>query len=44
MGWSVLRFDLIRWLAGSEAHSIFAHVTSYGGHSIPDLSVMAQCE
>ena len=42
MGWSVHSFDLIRWLAGSEAHSVFAHITGYGDHSIPDLSMMAQ--
>lgn len=41
-GWSVHSFDLVRWLAGSEAQSIFAAITSYGNHSIPNLSMMAQ--
>lgn len=41
-GWSVHSFDLVRWLAGSEAQTIFASVTSYGNHAIPNLSMMAQ--
>ena len=41
-GSSVHSFDLVRWLAGSEAQSIFASITSYGNHSIPNLSMMAQ--
>jgi predicted dehydrogenase len=42
MGYAVHSFDLVRWLAGSEARSLFAHVTRYGDHHIPDLSMMAQ--
>jgi len=42
MGFAVHCFDLVRWMAGSEANSVFAHVTRYGDHAIPDLSMMAQ--
>jgi predicted dehydrogenase len=42
MGFSVHDFDMVRWLAGSEARSVFAHVTSYGDHPLSDLSMMAQ--
>ena len=42
MGWCTHNFDLIRWLARSEARRIFAVVTSYGNHDIPELTTMAQ--
>ena len=44
MGWSVHSFDLVRWLAGSEARSVFAHATTYSGSNVSDLSLMAQIE
>lgn len=42
MGYTVHSFDMIRWLAGSEAKSVFAHLCSYGDHGLSDLSLMAQ--
>jgi len=42
MGWGAHNFDLIRWLAGSEPKRVFATVTSFGDHGIPDLTTMAQ--
>ena len=37
-------FDLMRWLAGSEARRVFAHVTSHGTHGLPNLSTVAIVE
>jgi myo-inositol 2-dehydrogenase/D-chiro-inositol 1-dehydrogenase len=42
MGYTVHGFDLVRWLAGSEARSVYAQVGQYGQHQIPNLSTMAQ--
>ncbi|MCK4898948.1 MAG: Gfo/Idh/MocA family oxidoreductase, partial [Anaerolineales bacterium] len=42
MGYTVHSFDMVRWLAGSEAGSIFANLSSYVDHNLPDLSMMAQ--
>jgi predicted dehydrogenase len=42
MGYAVHNFDMVRWLAGSEARSVFAQITRYGDHHIPDTSMMAQ--
>ena len=42
MGWCSHNFDLVRWLADSEPKRVFATVTSYGDHSIPELTTMAQ--
>lgn len=41
MSQGVHNFDLLRWLVGSEASSIYARVTSYGDHGIPNLSAVA---
>ena len=41
MGFSVHSFDLVRWLVGSEARSVFAQIKRFGQHDIPDLSMMA---
>jgi predicted dehydrogenase len=35
-------FDMVRWIAGSEARQVYGHVTSHGAHGLPNLSVMAQ--
>ncbi len=40
MGFTVHSFDLMRWLVGSEARLVFAHLASH--EDIPDLSMMAQ--
>ena len=37
-------FDEMRFVTGSEARRIFGHVTSYGDHGLPNLSIMAQVE
>ena len=37
-------FDMLRWIAGSEARTVYGHVTSYGAHELPNLSIMAQIE
>jgi predicted dehydrogenase len=42
MSFIVHAFDLVRWLAGSEAQTVVAHVSRYGQHHIPNLSAMAQ--
>ncbi len=42
MGCCTHNFDLVRWLAGSEPKRVFATVTSYGDHAIPELTSMAQ--
>ena len=42
MGFGSHVFDMVRWVAGSEARTLYAHATSYGDHSVPDLSTMAQ--
>lgn len=42
MGFGAHDFDMVRWLAGSEARSVFAYVASFGDHALPDLSMMAQ--
>lgn len=42
MGWCSHNFDLVRWLADSEPKRVFATVTSYGDHAIPELTTMAQ--
>ena len=44
MGFAVHSFDLVRWMAGSEAQSVFAQVKRFGEHEIPDLSMMAQVQ
>lgn len=36
--------DMIRWLVGSEAKSIFAKITTLHGSKTPHLSMMAQIE
>lgn len=42
LGFGTHVFDIVRWLAGSEASVISAHSTSYGDHALPNLSTMAQ--
>ena len=42
MGWSTHNFDLIRWLADCEPKQVFATVTSFSDHSIPELTTMLQ--
>jgi predicted dehydrogenase len=42
MGFSVHNFDLVRWLVGAEAFSVYAQINRYGDHPIPNLSMMAQ--
>jgi predicted dehydrogenase len=42
MGFGTHVFDMVRWLAGSEAKRLYAHATSYGLHELPNLSTMAQ--
>jgi predicted dehydrogenase len=42
MSFIVHAFDLVRWLAGSEAQTVVAQVSRYGQHPIPNLSAMAQ--
>ncbi len=42
MGFAVHAFDMVRWLAGDNAASIFAQINRYGKHHIPNLSAMAQ--
>ena len=42
MGYNVHTFDMVRWLAGDNAASIFAQINRYGSHHIPNLSSMAQ--
>lgn len=42
MGYTVHSFDMVRWLAGGEAASVFANLSSYGDHDLPELSMMAQ--
>jgi len=37
-------FDMLRWMAGSEARKLFGQITSYGDHKLPNLSIMAQIE
>lgn len=44
MGHGTHDFDMVRWLAGSEAKRVFAFVTSFGSHGIADLTTMAQVE
>jgi predicted dehydrogenase len=44
MSQGVHNFDLLRWLIGSEARSIYARVTSHGTHGIPNLSAVAVIE
>ncbi len=44
LGQCVHNFDMMRWLVGSEANQVYAHVTSHGDHGLPNLSVMAQVE
>jgi predicted dehydrogenase len=41
MSQGVHNFDLLRWLVGGEARSIYARVTSHGAHGIPNLSAVA---
>jgi predicted dehydrogenase len=41
MSQGVHNFDLLRWFIGSEARSVYARVTSYGDHGIPNLSAVA---
>ncbi len=41
MSQGVHNFDLLRWIIGDEARSIYARVTSYGAHGIPHLSAVA---
>ena len=44
MSQAVHDFDMLRWLVGSDARRVFARVTSYGGHGIPNLSAVALVE
>lgn len=44
MGQCTHNFDMMRWIAGSEARRVYAQVRSYGQHGLKDLSVMAQVE
>lgn len=37
-------FDLMRWLAGSEARRVYAQVGSHGAHGLPNLSTAAIVE
>lgn len=41
MSQGVHNFDLMRWLAGSEATRVYARVQSFGGHGLPNLSATA---
>ena len=42
MGLCSHTFDLIRFLIGGEATSIYGNVQSFGDHQVSDLSIMAQ--
>ena len=42
MGLCSHTFDLIRFLIGGEATSIFGNIQSFGDHEVSDLSIMAQ--
>ncbi len=42
MGLCSHTFDLIRFLIGGEATSIFGNIQSFGDHQVSDLSIMAQ--
>jgi predicted dehydrogenase len=42
MGFGSHSFDMVNWLSGGQAQSVFAQTTSYGDHDIPNLAVMAQ--
>jgi predicted dehydrogenase len=42
MGLCAHTFDLIRFLIGGEATSIYGNVQSFGDHQVSDLSIMAQ--
>jgi predicted dehydrogenase len=44
MSQCVHNFDLMRWLAGSEARRVFANVGSHGAHGLPNLSTVAIVE
>lgn len=44
LGYNVHCFDMVRWMAGAEGHSVFATVGSFGDHGLPDLSTMAQIQ
>ena len=44
MSQTVHNFDTLRWLVGSDARRVYAHVRSYGGHGIPNLSCAALVE
>ena len=41
MSQGVHNFDLLRWMVGDEATSIYARVTSHGTHGLPNLSAVA---
>ncbi len=41
MSQGVHNFDLLRWMIGSEATTVYARITSYGSHNIPNLSAVA---
>ena len=42
MGYTVHSFDMIRWLVGAEASTVYGNVSSYSNHNFIDLSMMAQ--
>jgi predicted dehydrogenase len=44
LGQCVHNFDMMRWISGSQARRVFAHVASHGDHGLPNLSAMAQVE
>ncbi len=44
MSQTVHNFDTLRWMVGSDARRVYAHVRSYGGHGIPNLSCTALVE
>ena len=41
MGYAVHCFDMVRWIAGAEALSVYASVQSFGDHPVPDAHTMA---
>lgn len=43
-GWNTHNFDLVRWLAGSDASSIFSRTGSWAEHQLENLSTMAHVE
>jgi predicted dehydrogenase len=42
MGYAVHCFDMVRWMVGTEAESVYATVKSFGDHGVESFSTMAQ--